>query len=184
MESFGGFAHYERYLHYMQIIDSMDSLEGVCDAAVGLVNDNLNRTADKSTAIERSKTNTDLDKESDDEVISDDCFQSDDDDSESEDDCATVDLPKKKIDLDNPYRGLKDSGNPLETMTDQDFLNSYKFSKKTIYDVMELIKNDLIKHTNRGSPVPPLIELLTTIKYLTTGKYAYNNDNIYGLHSI
>jgi hypothetical protein len=174
MDGFSGFAQYERYLHYMEIIDSMDSLEGVCCASAGLVGENLNRAADSQSRQSANvfKSDSDVEKDTDDEVVSEDCFQSDDD-TESEDDNTTVDLPKKKIDLDNPYRGLKDSGNPLENMSDQDFLNSYKFSKKTIYDVMELIKNGLIKHTNRGSPVPPLIELLTTIKYLTTGKFAH-----------
>lgn len=171
LDRFDSLGRYEKYLRYMQLMDSMDMMEGICDTTMGEVNESRipNSNPYKRPAIRNNvRSNSNVSKVSDEE-LSEEIFDSDEDSSLTSD-SITLEPPKKKINLENPYRGLKDSGNPLETMEDTEFFNSYKFSKKTIYDVMELIKQGLITHTNRGTPIPPLIELLITLKYLTTGK--------------
>lgn len=162
---------YERYLRYMQLMDSMDMMEGVCDTTMGEMNESriTNSNPYKRPDIGGNVPGNSNESKVSDEELSEENFDSDEDSSLTSD-SITLEPPKKKINLENPYRGLKDSGNPLEAMEDTEFFNSYKFSKKTIYDVMELIKQGLITHTNRGTPIPPLIELLITLKYLTTGK--------------
>lgn len=68
-------------------------------------------------------------------------------------------------------RTLKDSENPLESCSDTEFQQTYRFNKETVQDILQMILYGLTKYTNRGQPVPPILELLITLRFLATGKY-------------
>lgn len=87
----------------------------------------------------------------------------DDEDYESE-------SKRRKI-VPSPSRGLKDSENPMETLSDHNFEVLYRFNKETIKEILNMISYGLTKCTNRGQPVSPIIELLITLQFLTTGTF-------------
>lgn len=119
---------YSSYLHYIQLLDSIEFVE-------------------HNNSISLSKN-----------IPS--CHQIDDDETEDE---------KQFSDSADLCFEVGDFSNPLEVLSDIEFLNCYHLSKKTVIDVMDLIKHGLVKYSNRGSPVPPLIALLITLQYFAEG---------------
>ena len=75
-----------------------------------------------------------------------------------------------KLDKSNPIRGLRDASNPLESYSDEKFIKTYRFRKEIVSDILQMILYGLARVTNRGHPLPPVIELLVTLKFLATGK--------------
>lgn len=71
----------------------------------------------------------------------------------------------------HPKRGLNDMENPMENCTEKEFEKCYRFNKETVRDILNMILYGLTKHTNRGQPIPPIIELLITLRFLSSGKY-------------
>lgn len=69
-----------------------------------------------------------------------------------------------------PTKGLSDSENPLEYLSNDIFVRTYRFKKETVQDILQMILHGLTYDTNRGHPVPPIINLLITLKYFATGK--------------
>lgn len=85
----------------------------------------------------------------------------------------TSDSVNKSIMLERippPFR-LYDHSNPIESYTDSEFVNQYNFDKKTTLFIFGLIEYGLLRSSNRGHPVAPLIQLLVTLRFLSTGKY-------------
>lgn len=64
---------------------------------------------------------------------------------------------------------MKDTKNPMEQLSAEEFEKQYRFSKDTVYDILQIISYGLTKHTNRGHPFPPTIQLLITLRFLATG---------------
>lgn len=69
----------------------------------------------------------------------------------------------------HPTRGLIDGQNPLEALSDEQFIRTYRFSKECVNDILQTISYGLTKFTNRGQPFAPVLQLLITLKFLTTG---------------
>lgn len=69
----------------------------------------------------------------------------------------------------NPSKGLIDGQNPLEVMSNEQFVKVYRFSKECIEDILQMISYGLSKFTNRGKPYSPMMQLLITLQFLTTG---------------
>lgn len=74
----------------------------------------------------------------------------------------------------NPSKGLKDSDNPLENLSDEQFIRNYRFSKECVEDILQMISYGLSKYTNRGKPCSPMLELLITLQFLATGMINVN----------
>lgn len=73
----------------------------------------------------------------------------------------------------NPTKGLLDGQNPLEILSNEQFVKIYRFSKECVEDILQMISYGLEKFTNRGRPFPPILQLLITLQFLTTGSEIY-----------
>lgn len=69
---------------------------------------------------------------------------------------------------------LKDAENPLTSYANSDFEIRYHFTKETVQDILQMILYGLTKYTKRGQPVPPMVELLITLRFLATGAFTTN----------
>lgn len=68
-----------------------------------------------------------------------------------------------------PFR-LYDHSNPIDLYGDAEFARRYIFDKKTTLNILSMIEYGLLKPSNRGHPVTPLMQLLVTLRFLSTGK--------------
>lgn len=68
---------------------------------------------------------------------------------------------------------LKDAEDPLTSYENSEFESRYRFTKETVRDILQMILYGLTKHTKRGQPVPPMVELLITLRFLATGAFEF-----------
>ena len=67
-------------------------------------------------------------------------------------------------------RQFRDRSNPLEDLEPDDVFRRYRFLPDTImYILREIHPIDIIRTTNRNSPLPPLLQLLVCLRFLATG---------------
>lgn len=71
----------------------------------------------------------------------------------------------------SPTKGLKDGQNPLEVLSEEQFVKNYRFSKECVEDILQMISYGLNKFTNRGKPFSPMVHLLITLQFLATGTH-------------
>ncbi|KAJ6648288.1 putative protein arginine N-methyltransferase 6.1 [Pseudolycoriella hygida] len=71
----------------------------------------------------------------------------------------------------NPTKGLMDGQNPLEILSNEQFVKIYRFSKECVEDILQMISYGLTKFTNRGKPFSPMVQLLITLQFLATGSF-------------
>jgi hypothetical protein len=65
-------------------------------------------------------------------------------------------------------RVFKDRSNPLEDLSEDEVFRRYRFHPDTIVYILSLLPS-LCRRTKRNFPVPPLLQLLVTLRYLATG---------------
>ena len=65
-------------------------------------------------------------------------------------------------------RVFKDRSNPLEDLSSDEVFRRYRFRPETILFLMSLLPS-LNSKTKRNCAVPPLLQLLVTLRYLATG---------------
>ena len=65
-------------------------------------------------------------------------------------------------------RLMADRSNPLEDLDRQEVFRRYRFLPETIYYLLNLLPN-LRTPTMRNSPLPPVLQLLLTLRFLATG---------------
>ncbi|XP_048781336.2 putative nuclease HARBI1 [Ostrea edulis] len=65
-------------------------------------------------------------------------------------------------------RLFRDRSNPLEVFEEDEIFDRYRFRPQTIYYILSLLPN--LRHpTKRNNPLPPLLQLLVCLRYLSTG---------------
>ncbi|XP_066596517.1 putative nuclease HARBI1 [Prorops nasuta] len=65
---------------------------------------------------------------------------------------------------------------------ENEFLKRYRFSKySTIYGLLPLVEDDLKKINNRGSPIPPIIQLIIALRYYATNNYQIVSEDLVGI---
>lgn len=67
-------------------------------------------------------------------------------------------------------RRIQDRNNPVELYNDCQFHRRYRFSKQTVMRLMELLSFER-SETNRGLPVPPLLQLLAALRFYGAGTF-------------
>jgi hypothetical protein len=80
---------------------------------------------------------------------------------------------------DTPYnyperRYIRDAENPMEFYDNEEFRRRFRFSKNTVHLVlMPLVFNNqqLSGSNNRGLPIPPIFQLLLTLRFYATGNF-------------
>lgn len=65
-------------------------------------------------------------------------------------------------------RNFRDRSNPLEDLSAADVFERYRFHPDTIIDLLRQLP-DLTAPTKRNLPIPPLLQLLVTLRFLGTG---------------
>ncbi|XP_024874263.1 putative nuclease HARBI1 [Temnothorax curvispinosus] len=71
-----------------------------------------------------------------------------------------------------PKRYIRDHSNPFEFLYEEAFKKRFKFSKEAImYYILPIIEGNLAKDSNRGLPVPPVLQLLMALRFYATGNY-------------
>lgn len=65
-------------------------------------------------------------------------------------------------------RNFRDRSNPLEDLSATDVFERYRFHPDTIIDLLRQLP-DLTAPTKRNLPIPPLLQLLVTLRFLGTG---------------
>ncbi|XP_018570980.1 putative nuclease HARBI1 isoform X1 [Anoplophora glabripennis] len=71
-----------------------------------------------------------------------------------------------------PKRYLRNYENPLEFYDECQFQRRYRFSKdSTIHILFPLVETTLQTVNNRGLPIPPLLQLLTGLRFYATGSF-------------
>uniref|UniRef100_A0A8D8QLB9 Nuclease HARBI1 n=1 Tax=Cacopsylla melanoneura TaxID=428564 RepID=A0A8D8QLB9_9HEMI len=77
---------------------------------------------------------------------------------------------------DDPYPRMervvfRDQENPLEALTNVEFMKHYHISKESVRDVvLPLVRSDPVQN-NRGLPIPDHLKLLTFVRYLSSGSF-------------
>ncbi|KAK9976517.1 hypothetical protein ABG768_021722 [Culter alburnus] len=66
----------------------------------------------------------------------------------------------------NPHR----NANILERFNDNELLKRYRLNRGGIMTVVELVRDAVTSPTNRNNPITAEIKVLTTLRYLATGK--------------
>ena len=67
-------------------------------------------------------------------------------------------------------RQFRGRSNPLEDLETDEVFRRYRFLPDTImYTFREINPIDIVRTTNRNLPLPPLLQLLVCLRFLTTG---------------
>ncbi|KAJ8677261.1 hypothetical protein QAD02_013048 [Eretmocerus hayati] len=71
-----------------------------------------------------------------------------------------------------PKRYIRDRFNPMEFHDENAFRRRYKFTQDEVrYFLLPLVEADLERLNRRGLPLPPLTQLLATLRFMASGSY-------------
>ncbi|KAJ8917007.1 hypothetical protein NQ315_012924, partial [Exocentrus adspersus] len=72
--------------------------------------------------------------------------------------------------LESPF--IRDAQNPLQFFNTQEFKLRYRFRKEVVLDVLlPLVNQCLTKQNKRGLPIPPVMQLLTCLRFYATSNF-------------
>ncbi|XP_060597470.1 putative nuclease HARBI1 [Ruditapes philippinarum] len=69
----------------------------------------------------------------------------------------------------------------LDNLRDREVVERYRLSREAIFDLHNLIKDDISSSSNRSFPVPPLTKLLVTLRYLAKGDFFSETGDLHGV---
>ena len=78
-------------------------------------------------------------------------------------------------------RRLFDPTNPIAGMTDDEVYARYRFRPQTIQLIMTVIGGVLLRESGRG--LPPLLQVLCTIRFLATGSFQQVIGDPFNIHA-
>lgn len=79
-----------------------------------------------------------------------------------------------------PKRYVRDAHNPLEWWNEIEFKKRYRFDKNTIINFIQpLVAETLHKDSQRGLPIPPLLQVLCCLRFYATGSFQVRHSNKY-----
>ncbi|XP_069704252.1 putative nuclease HARBI1 [Periplaneta americana] len=78
-------------------------------------------------------------------------------------------------------RYIRDKDNPMEFYNDIEFKKRFRFDKETVLEIAHLFEDRLTKLNNRGLPVPPIIQLLTALRFYATGNFQLVTADLQGI---
>lgn len=81
-----------------------------------------------------------------------------------------------------PRRYIRDAENPLERFEDSEFKKRYRFDKDTVTEtLLPLVIEALEKPTNRGLPIPPVLQLLVALRFYATSSFQVVSGDLRGI---
>ena len=66
---------------------------------------------------------------------------------------------------------LVDRENPLEYMTSEELFLRFRFRADTILFIVSLVFDKLHRNCRRSNPLPPLTQVLVTLRFVATGSF-------------
>ncbi len=80
-------------------------------------------------------------------------------------------LRRRRIIFKVPIRRLVDRENPMERYNAIQFKNRFHMNKETTAYIMGLISPNLVSPMKRGCQLPPVLQLLTVVRFYCTGSF-------------
>ena len=68
-------------------------------------------------------------------------------------------------------RRLNDRSNPLESLSNAEVFDRYRFAPETIHYIVGLIHDELSYESRRNNPLTPLYQVLVALRYFATGSF-------------
>lgn len=68
-------------------------------------------------------------------------------------------------------RVIRDRMNPLENYSGDEIFDRFRFRPQTVYFIMERIAPTLTHNTTKNFALPPVLQLLTCLRFLATGAF-------------
>lgn len=82
------------------------------------------------------------------------------------------DIEEDKEEMHAPKRYLRDYQNPFEFFNEREFKKRFRFTKNSVmFGILPLIEEGLAKINNRGLPIPPVLQLLVTLRFYATASF-------------
>ena len=69
------------------------------------------------------------------------------------------------------HRVFRDRQNPLDYMGDEELMNKYRLPREKIFDLCDLLQEDLERPTNRSHALPVSLQILIALRYFGTGTF-------------
>lgn len=81
-----------------------------------------------------------------------------------------------------PRRKIRDLLNPVECYDCEEFSRRYRFNKETAIRLSEKIEPAIRHGTDRNAAVPPLLQLLISLRFYDSGCFQMVDGDLFGVH--
>ncbi len=79
-------------------------------------------------------------------------------------------------------RQIRDRSNPMEEFGDDDFFVRFRFDKDTVRYICDLVIVNLQRRQDHTEHIPPLLQLLMTLRYYASGTFQIVVGDLLGVH--
>ncbi|XP_062581784.1 putative nuclease HARBI1, partial [Saccostrea cucullata] len=89
-------------------------------------------------------------------------------------------LPSNGRKLPRP-RVFRDRTNPLDFLNDEEVIERYRLPRHFLYRLVELVRGDVERPTNRSHSLPAYTQVLVTIRYLAKASFFSECGDLHGI---
>ncbi len=79
-------------------------------------------------------------------------------------------------------RVFRDRRNPLECYNDYELYERFRFPREDIYELTDLLRDDIECPTKRNHAIPLVMCVLTALRFYATGNYHMVTADLFGIH--
>ena len=80
-------------------------------------------------------------------------------------------------------RPIRGRGNPLDNMSEGETLSRYRVNEEAIYNLCELLHEDLSHPSKRSNALPPMVQLLIALRFYASGSFQAVTGDVYTVSS-
>ena len=80
-----------------------------------------------------------------------------------------------------PRRNIRDRLNPFENFTEVQFRERFRFRKDSFLQLLGMISSDLKHNTSRNHCIPPILQLVTTLRFSAAGYFQRTDGELINL---
>ena len=84
-----------------------------------------------------------------------------------------IEMPQRQI--------CRDRTNPFETYTDEEFKRRFRFEKRTVELLLELISSDLEHSSAKNNVIPPVLQLSVALRFYAIGHFQTTDGDLIGI---
>lgn len=81
-----------------------------------------------------------------------------------------------------PKRIFRERLNPMDVLTDQELIMNYRFDRRTIYDLAEMVEEDLQPQTMRNHALLPVMQILIALRFFACGTFHSVLAEVFHVH--